>query len=130
MRAFSTTIAAEALGVDRKTLDNILAREARHLIGAGRRGRGRRVSVDALERIAVALILKRDLGTGIANGLELADRIVRSEAATLAVGPLIALEFDLPRVRTVLEASLAVALEGMAEFTRGRPRSQSKAGRL
>ena len=54
MKTLSTDTSAAALGIDRKTLDNMLAREGRSLIGAGSRGRSRRISVDALERIAVA----------------------------------------------------------------------------
>ena len=123
MRILSTDVAAVALGVDRKTLDNVLAREGRSLLAPGSRGRRRRIPFEALERVAVALILNRDLGVGIAKGLELAERIAESPALPVSVGSLSALAFDLPRLRHALELSVSEALESVAERTRGRPRS-------
>jgi hypothetical protein len=123
MKTLSTDVCASALGVDRKVLDNVLAREARSLLPVGTRGRRRRISLDTLEHIAVALILNRDLGVSIATGLELADRIFESPALPVAVGALGALAFDLPRLRHALEFSVNEALESVAERTRGRPRS-------
>jgi hypothetical protein len=122
MKTLSTNASATAIGVDRKTLDNLLAREGRLLIGAGSRGRSRRISIDVLERIAVALILNRDLGVSIAKGLALAEEIVGSPSSQVNVGLLSTLTFDLPRLRKVLERSIDEALEGVAERTRGRPR--------
>jgi len=121
MKILSTDTSAAALGIDRKTLDNMLAREGRSLIGAGSRGRSRRISVDALERIAVALILNRDLGVSIAKGLALAEQVVGSPSSQVIVGSLSTLTFDLPRLRKALERSIDEALESVAERTRGRP---------
>jgi hypothetical protein len=130
MRTLSTDVSAAALGVDRKVLDNVLAREGRSLLPIGVRGRRRRVSTDTLERIAVALILNRDLGVSIAKGLELAERISGSPALPIAVGAMSALAFDLPRLRDALEFSVNEALECVAERTRGRPGVRNTAGRL
>src|ERR1035437_1239909 len=121
MKTLSTDTSAAALGIDRKTLDNILAREGRSLISAGSRGRSRRISVDVLERIAVALILNRDLGVGIMKGLALAEQVVGSPSSPGAVWSLSTLTFDLPRLRKALECSIDEALESIAERTRGRP---------
>jgi hypothetical protein len=121
MKTLSTNASATALGVDRKTLDNVLAREGRSLIGAGSRGRSRRISIDMLERIAVALILNRDLGVSIAKGLALAEKVVDSPSSQVNVGSLSTLTFDLPRLRKALERSIDETLEGVAERIRGRP---------
>lgn len=121
MKTLSTDTAAAALGIDRKMLDNMLAREGRSLIGDGSRGRSRRISVDALERIAVALIFNRDLGVSIAKGLALAEQVVDSPSSQVIVGSLSTLTFDLPRLRKALERSIDEALESVAERTRGRP---------
>ena len=123
MITLSTDASAAALGIDRKTLDNILAREARSLIGTGRRGKSRRIPVAMLERVAVALILKRDLGVNLAKGFELAERILASPVSAVTVGSLGTLTFDVTRLRQALEHSIGEALESVAERTRGRPRS-------
>jgi hypothetical protein len=123
MKTLSTHTAAAALGVDRKTLDNVLAREGRSLIGTGSRGRSRRIAIVALERIAVAMILNRDLGVGISKGIQLAGQILAEPLSPVAVGSLSTLTFDVPRLRDALDRSIDDALESVAERTRGRPRS-------
>jgi hypothetical protein len=122
MKTLSTDAAAAALDVDRKTLDNILAREARHLVRAGRRGRSRRIPIRALELIALALVLSRDVGITIARGLEVAEKILSVPSAQVALGSLTTLAFDVSRLRIALEQSISDALESVAEPTRGRPR--------
>jgi hypothetical protein len=119
----STDVAAVALGIERKTLDNVLAREARSLVDRGRRGRRRRIPLAALERIALALVLSRDLGVGIARGLELAEAVLDSPSAAVRVGTLTTLTVDLVRLRETFQRSVGEALESLAERTRGRPRS-------
>jgi hypothetical protein len=123
MRTLSTASAAVALGVDRKILDNILARESRSLILTGRQGRSRQIPVAALERIAVAFVLNRDLGVSLARGLEIAEQLVDSPTASVAVGSLGELTFDMARLRRTLDLSIDEALESVAEPVRGRPRS-------
>jgi hypothetical protein len=123
MKTLSTELAAAALGVDRKTLDNLLAREGRSLLGRGARGRRRRIPVEVLELAAVAMILNRDLGVTIAKGLELAALIVAAPASTVPVGSLGRLSFNLTPLRQALDQSIQDALESTAEPTRGRPRS-------
>ena len=124
MKTLSTVSAAAALGVDRKVLDNALAREARSLVLSGRRGRSRQIPIAALERIAIAFVLNRDLGVTVAKGLELAEQVVAAPAAPIAIGSLGTLTFDVPRLRETLEAAVGEALESVAEPARGRPRSR------
>jgi hypothetical protein len=121
MKTLSTDAAAAALGVERKTLDNVLAREGRSLIDHGVRGRSRRIPVDVLERVAAALILNRDLGVSVAKGLELAEQVFAAPDSTFAAGSLITLMFDVRRLKEVLELSIDEALESVAEHRRGRP---------
>jgi hypothetical protein len=121
MRTFSTATAAHALGVDRKVLDNLLTREAKALVGVGRRGKDRRISFLVLEQLALALLLKRDLGVSLAKGLELAAAIVRSPTGEVAVGSLGMLRYEPTGLRLPLETALADALEEVAPPRRGRP---------
>jgi hypothetical protein len=123
MRTLSTASAAVAIGVNRKVIDNILARECRSIILTGRRGRSRQIPVAVLERIAVAFILNRDLGVSIARGLEIGKQLVDSPSSSVAVGSLGQLTFDVERLRQTLELSIDEALESVAEPIRGRPRS-------
>ena len=125
MRTLSTASAAVAIGVDRKILDNILARECRSIILTGRRGRSRQIPVAVLERIAVAFILNRDLGVSIARGLEIAKQLADAPSTSVAVGSLGELKFDLKRLRQTLELSIDDALESVAEPIRGRPSSRN-----
>jgi hypothetical protein len=122
MRTFSTDTSAAALGISRKALDNILSREGRGLLARGRQGRSRRIQIDALERITVALILKRDLGVGITRGLQLAAALLVAPGGQAAVGVLGTLTLDVPRLRRTLEIAVDDALEGVAPKLRGRPR--------
>ena len=125
MKTLSTVAAAAALGVDKKALDNVLAREARSFVLTGNRGRNRRIPVAALERIAVAFVLNRDLGVSLAKGIELAESIISSVGSPIRVGSLGALTFDIARLRRTLERAVDEALESVAEPRRGRPRSRS-----
>lgn len=122
MKTLSTDAAAAALGVHKKSIDNILAREARHLLPAGTRGRSRRITIPALERISIALILSRDVGITIARGLEVAEKILGAASARVELGPLTAIAFDVAKLRAALELSIGDALESIAEPIRGRPR--------
>jgi hypothetical protein len=122
MKTLSTVSAAAALGVDRKTLDNVLAREARSLVSTGNRGRSRRIPVAALEQIAVAFVLNRDFGVSLAKGIELAAPIIRSSGSPIPVGSLGMLSFDVAQLRRTLEQAVDEALESVAEPVRGRPR--------
>lgn len=121
MKTLSTDASAAALGIERKVLDNILAREARSLVKPGSRGRSRKIPINALEKIAVALVFNRDLGVSIARGLELASRILAEQDSPLSAGSLITVTFDVRRLRAALEHSVSEALESVAERTRGRP---------
>ncbi|MBI1809416.1 MAG: hypothetical protein HYR75_05905 [Gemmatimonadetes bacterium] len=116
----TTSTAAAALGVPVKTLDNVLTRRPRALAPAGRRGRRRQLSFQALEHVAIALLLQRDLGTPIETALRLARALVAGDGHH-AIGSIGVLRLDLARLRASLERSVAVALEETALPRRGRP---------
>ena len=130
MRAFTVDVAAAALGVERKFLDNLLSR---HHFGDGpgahgssgdpappprRQGRRRRLTSPMVAELAVAITLARELGVPLAAALHLAaalrpdGRVVRG-ALTLTI--------DRPALERALAQRLAIALEGVREPRRGRP---------
>ena len=123
MKSLTTDVAAAALGIERRKLDNVLSREGRSLIGVGCRGRSRRIPMRVVEHVALALVLGRDLGMGVARALDLAGRILESPGSRVSVGSISMLECDVERLRVALELSVAEALESVAERTRGRPRT-------
>lgn len=132
MRSLTTAAAAAALGVDRKLLDNILSKEACYLIGKGARGRARRIDFPALQRIAIALVLARDLGVSVARGLKLAEAVLVDEnRGAVAIGSLIRLQFDLPQLNRAVEEAVVDTLEGFVTPKRGRPpHARTAAGTL
>jgi hypothetical protein len=122
LKTLSTAAAATALGIDRKSLDNIFAREARYLLTPGARGRSRRIPISALERAAVALILSRDVGITIKRALDVAEKILDASGGRIELGPLATIVFDVSQFRIALQQSVYDALESVAEAPRGRPR--------
>lgn len=129
MQTFTTATAAIALGIKAKALDNLLSRSFHGLLPRGRRGRARRVPMDVLELVTLALLLKRDLGIPTPNAVELARAIRRAPHGEIGVGSLAVLHFDITRLHEMLERALADALETFAPPRRGRPR-RNETGRL
>ena len=123
MQKLTTATAAATLGVDRKALDNILSREASHLVPSGVRGKSRRISVHVLELVAVALVLKRDLGIPIARGLDLATRLSESVSGEIPFGRFGTLRFNFNPLRSAMQQSIADIVEQTVPPERGRPPS-------
>jgi hypothetical protein len=116
-----TTAAAAVLDVDIKSLDNILSREGKHLIRGGKQGTRRRIDTAALLPIAVAIVLKRELGVPLSRGLEIGGIVLVSPASSLAVGQVGVLSFDVDVLQSHLTTVLAEVLEQTALPKRGRP---------
>ena len=123
MQKLTTATAAATLGVDTRVLDNILSREASHLVPSGVRGRSRRISVQVLELVAVALVLKRDLGIPIARGLDLAAKLGESVAGEIPFGRFGTLRFSFNPLRSAMQQSIADIVEQTVPPERGRPPS-------
>ena len=121
----TTAAAAAALDLDLKSIDNILSREGKHLIRRGKQGVRRRIDDDALAPIAIAIVLKRELGVPLARGLEIGVYLLESGSSNIAVGQLGTLSFDIDALQSHLTTILAEVLEQTALPIRGRPpRSQ------
>ena len=123
---FSTGETAEALGVSAKRLDNIITGAARTLIDVGTNGRSRTITQNVVERLAVALLLERDLGVSIRQGIALASQLVASPDGSITVGSLGSLQFDVDRLRSVLRNALGDAVDGQDRPRRGRPTIPTK----
>jgi len=121
MISYSTRTAATALGIEEKSLDNILSREAFWLERGGRQGVSRRLTFESLFHLAVAFILKRELGVPLSRGLELAIGIAGAPLGAVPVGSIGTLQIDTTSLRSTLTRSLAAALEDASTPPRGRP---------
>ena len=122
---FSTTLTAEVLGVPTKTVDNLIVQAGRGSVPLGQRGSSRTISLEIIERFALALLLRRDLDVPSVRAMQLAEQLQRDDGRA-ALGVIGSLHFDVTRLRSVLQQSLAAAIEGHSPRTRGRPRGQRK----
>jgi hypothetical protein len=121
LQKIATATAATVLGVNEKSLDNILCRVASDQLPPGERGRRRLVPVLLIEQIAIALILRRDLDIPLSRGMQLAEALTKGGGS---VGhDFGSLTFDLKALRTSLRQTIADAIEQTALPVRGRPRA-------
>jgi hypothetical protein len=124
----TTVTAAAVLGIEYKAIDNILCRDAKHLIKGGRQGRLRRIDAAALTPIAIAIVLQRELGVPLARGVEIGEQLTQDRTARIAVGRLGALTLDVAALQAHLSTVLAEVLEQTTPPKRGRPpRSANRA---
>ena len=147
-RVYDIAIAALALGVDRKWLDNLTAH---HVIpGAEHFARGvpRRLSMRTLVTAAVVRDLGRELGVPVARGVELAVSVVGApplgsvgepaaedtpdrggeRSAVKRIGSTITLAIDIPSLERQIEARLLIAMETAVPRRRGRPPRKERRG--
>lgn len=117
----TTAAAATVLDVDIKSIDNLLSRDGKHLVTGGKQGRRRRIDASALEPVAIAKVLNRELGVPLARGLEVAEQLLKAPSFTVAVGRLGNLSFDVIALKSHLGALLTEVLEQTALPKRGRP---------
>ena len=133
-RAYTVGTAALALGVTTKWLDNVLSHFQLRGVHQQRQGIPRKVSVEAVLELSVALTLVTDLEIPTASALDLAS-ILAQNAGRHRTASGINIGVDLSTIRAGLEARLAQAVEITPLPKRGRPPklkvpSPSKTGRL
>jgi hypothetical protein len=122
MRAVTTGTAAFVLGIPKKELDNILSRHDVRGFERGTRGLARRLSLESIEQVAVAIDLARDFSIPIPAALTLADRALTSrEGVITSPDGHLALHADLDRIRRGLTERLTDAIEHVIPPKRGRP---------
>ena len=149
-RVYDIAVAAYALGVERKWLDNLTAQHA--IPGAEHFARGvaRRLSMRTLVTAAIVRDLSRELGIPVARGVDVAKGFVGgqpaigsagestagSELARSAdgspllrrVGATITLTIDIPALERDIEARLLSAMETVVPRRRGRPPRKERRG--
>jgi len=131
-RAYTVGTAALALDVPIKWLDNVLSHFQVPGVLQERQGIPRKVSLEGVLQLALALTLIDDLELPIARALHLA-RTVSESGGQHRTSRGINIGLDLSTIRAGLEVRLAHAVEIAPVPRRGRPRTAArvrKTGRL
>jgi hypothetical protein len=148
-RAYDIAVAALAVGVERKWLDNLTSQHSipgtEHLA----RGVARRFSLPALVTAAIVRDLNRGLGVPVGRAVELAgwilagsppNRIVAGSRPPVmllsdngpktgvAIGDALALHVDVGRLERQIERRLVEAMETIVPRRRGRPPLKERRG--
>ena len=127
-RVYTITTAALTLGTSVKWLDNVLSHNRVSGIVQERQGVSRRLTVEGLVGLALAVLLVREIGLTIAKAIGVAENLTKTEGRYVASRGLM-LTLDLPSFRADLLERLENAVEIAPVPKRGRPH-KNKTGRL
>jgi hypothetical protein len=151
-RVYDIAVAALALGVGRKWLDNLTAQHTIPGTEHFARGVPRRLSMRTLVTAALVRDLNRELGVPVARAVQLAIRFIggsamqvadggadhaasvhrglvaKGAAAATRVGSAIRLDVDVAGLERQIEASLLSAMETAVPRRRGRPPRKERRG--
>jgi hypothetical protein len=127
-RAYTVATAALALQVSTKWLDNILSHHQVQGVSQARQGVARRLSIESLTVLAIALLLIQDLDLPVANALGLATQLVNSHG-TAALPAGVQIQINVDHATAQLLERLERAVEVAPLPRRGRP-PQKATGRL
>ncbi len=127
-RAYTIATAALTLGTSVKWLDNVLSHNRVSGIARERQGVSRRLTVEGLVGLALAVLLVRELGLPTAKAIAAAENLAKNEGRYIAPQGLM-LTLDLSSFRAALLDRLESAVEIAPIPKRGRPH-KNKTGRL
>jgi hypothetical protein len=127
-RAYTIATAALALGTSIKWLDNVLSHNRVSGVAQERQGISRRLTVEGLLVLALAVLLIREFGLPTPKAIALAEELAKNEGRYIGERGL-NLGLDLGSFRARLLESLENAVEIAPVPRRGRP-PQNKTGRL
>ena len=123
MRAYTVATVAVALDVPAKWVDNVLSHHTIPGVDRARQGIARRLTIEAVTVLEIALRLSRTFGMPVAAALHIAQSITGSKALTPTFGEGdCSLTVDTAAVRAHVAARLADAVEFAPLPRRGRPR--------
>ena len=132
-RAYTLAVAALAIDVTPKWLDNVLSHHDVPGVGRGRQGRRRQIPPVALSLLAIARVLHTELHVPIARALEIATEAVRADAGArgeshgdggerfISRGPHLRIAIDVAALGDDLDRRVREAVEFAATPRRGRP---------
>lgn len=119
MRAYTAATAAFTLRMPIKWVDNVLSHHSIQGVGRKRQGVSRRLSLESILELAIALRIHRAFGSPVAQSLQLArslgpSGICRVDGVTVSV--------NLQDIRGEVLERLQQAVETVLVPKRGRPR--------
>jgi len=127
-RAYTVATAALALRTSPKWIDNALSHHSVADLTQGRQGVPRRLSIEALLVLAIALLLTGELGTTLVPAIRIGEELARSRGVFKSAAGL-TIQLDLDTLRMTLLARLEEAVEVAPLPRRGRP-PRNTTGRL
>lgn len=127
-RAYTIATAALALGMPLKWLDNTLSHHKVLGIQQQRQGVARRLTIEGLLTLAVAIVLINDLSIPLLGALRIADALIRNAGRYTSAGG-VDIQLDLETFKAKLFERLENAVEIAPAPRRGRP-PKNKTGRL
>lgn len=123
MPLYNSATTAAALGVSHKWLDNLLSHNKIAGVSSERQGVARRLSLSAIELVAIVNELSSSLGAPSASALKIARQMMQKPGFSYRVSPSIALTLDPLVLNRDLAERLAHAVEITPHRSRGRPRA-------
>lgn len=127
-RAYTIATAALTLGTSVKWLDNVLSHNRVSGIAREHQGVSRRLTIEGLVGLALAVLLVRQLGLPTARAIAVAENLAKNEGRYIVPQGLM-LTLDLSSFRADLLERLESAVEIAPIPKRGRPH-KNKTGRL
>lgn len=122
MATYSIATAALAFGLDRKYLENLLARYPGLPRASAKQGRAQKLSRQFLLKLSATLALHREFGVPLTAAAAVIERLtdIGQTPSALALGA-VQVSIDFPALERSLDAQLAEALEIAPRIRRGRP---------
>jgi hypothetical protein len=127
-RAYTIATAALALGTSSKWLDNTLSHYRVLGVVQQKQGVARRLTIEGLLTLAVTLALTNELGSAVADAIEISEKIIAA-GGSLAFQHGLRIDLDLHEFRDRLLFQLEKAVEVAPLPRRGRP-PKNTTGRL
>jgi hypothetical protein len=141
-RAYDIAVAAVAIEVERKWLDNLTAQHSIPGTEHVARGVARRLSMRTLLTAAIVRDLNRGLGVPVARAVEAAGAVLGNDPGgepawgvapaaptpVLRISEAVSLAVDLARLEGEIERRLLVAMETVVPRRRGRPPRKERRG--
>ena len=141
-RAYDIAVAAVAIGVQRKWLDNLTAQHSIPGTEHVARGVARRLSMRTLLTAAIVRDLNAGLGVPVARAVEVAGSALGQDSVgemervpgpagsrpAVAVSESVSLIIDVDQLETEIERRLLVAMETVVPRRRGRPPRKERRG--
>jgi hypothetical protein len=120
LRAYSSAVVANALGVDRRWLDSVVIQHDIAGVRRERQGVSRTISPLAVLTIAVGIALIEALHLPIATALELGESLILHDGEHSPVDGM-SIRVDVPAIERRVSARLTEAVEAHPPPRRGRP---------